>query len=107
MFGCGEEARLGRGSFSSASETGYLNFVLGATFEAPQCVGDDLWTHCDVYSQRDNGANVIFELGFFFLSLGKIVNIFYLFFLFECFCSIIYGLCHPLLILLLLYLPAN
>lgn len=65
MFGCGEEARSGRGSFSSTSETGYLNFVLSATFEAPQCVGVDLWTHCDVYSQRDNGANVILQLGFF------------------------------------------
>lgn len=54
MFGCSEEAHSARDSFSSTSHTRYLDFILGATFEAPQCIGIDLWTHCDVCSQRDN-----------------------------------------------------
>lgn len=53
MFGCSEESRSARGSFSSPSHTRYLDYILSVTFEAPQCVGVDPWTHCDVCSQRE------------------------------------------------------
>lgn len=56
MFGCSEEARSARGSFSSAGQTRYLDFILSATFEAPQCVGIDLWTHCDLCRQKENNC---------------------------------------------------
>lgn len=35
MFGCSEEAPSAWGSFSSASQARYLDFILSATFEAP------------------------------------------------------------------------